>query len=90
MEGNFDSGKHWRIWRMTVDSPNLFQPNFIQLKKVTRDKIHFCYYVGNTSMSILKYFNRTHAIAHDQGLLEPTSRLSNFVPPWQGNQIDKY
>ena len=32
-------------------------------------------------MSILKYFNRTPTIVQDQGLLEPTSRLSNFVPP---------
>ena len=39
MEGNFGGGKRWRIWRMTVDSPNLSQPNFIQLKKVSRDKI---------------------------------------------------
>ena len=46
MQGNFGSGKRWRIWRMTVDSPNLFQPNFIQLKKVSRDKIHLHYYVG--------------------------------------------
>ena len=46
MEGNFGGGKHWRIWQMTVDSPNLFQPNFIQLKKVLRDKIHLRYYVG--------------------------------------------
>ena len=37
MEGNFGGGKHWRIWRMTVDLPNLSQP---QLKKVSRDKIH--------------------------------------------------
>ena len=40
MEGNFGGGKCWQIWRMTVDSSNLFQPNFIQLKKVLRDKIH--------------------------------------------------
>ena len=33
MEGNFGGGKRWRIWQMTVDSPNLSQPNFIQLKK---------------------------------------------------------
>ena len=46
MEGNFGGGKRWRIWRMTVDSPNLSQPNFIQLKKVSRDKIHLRYYVG--------------------------------------------
>ena len=32
-------------------------------------------------MSILKYFNRTPAIVQDQGLPEPTSSLSNFVPP---------
>ena len=54
MEGNFGGGKRWRIWRMTVDSPNLSQTNFIidtiydfiQLKKVSRDKIHLRYYVG--------------------------------------------
>ena len=46
MEGNFGGGKRWRIWRMTVDSPNLFQPNFIQLKEVSRDKIYSRYYVG--------------------------------------------
>ena len=40
MEENFGGGKRWRIWQMTVDSPNLFQPNFIQLKKVSCDKIH--------------------------------------------------
>ena len=39
MEGNFGGGKRWRIWRMTVDSPN-----FIQLKKVSRDEIYFRYY----------------------------------------------
>ena len=33
------------------------------------------------SLSILKYFNRTPAIVQDQGLPEPTSSLSNFVPP---------
>ena len=43
MEGNFGGGKRWR---MTVDSPNLSQPNFIQLKKVSHDKIHLRYYVG--------------------------------------------
>ena len=32
-------------------------------------------------MSILKYFNRILAIVQDQGLPEPTSSLSNFVPP---------
>ena len=32
-------------------------------------------------MSILKYFNRTPASVQDQGLPEPTSSLSNFVPP---------
>ena len=32
-------------------------------------------------MSILKYFNRTPATVQDQGLPEPTSSLSNFVPP---------
>ena len=32
-------------------------------------------------MSILKYFNRTPVIVQDQGLPEPTSSLSNFVPP---------
>ena len=32
-------------------------------------------------MSILKYFNRTPAIVQDQGLPEPTSSLSNVVPP---------
>ena len=29
MEGNFDGGKPWRIWRMIMDSPNLNQPNFM-------------------------------------------------------------
>ena len=29
---------------MTMDSPNLPQPNFIQLKKVSRDKIHLHYH----------------------------------------------
>ena len=38
MEGNFGGGKHWRIWQMTMDLPNLFQPNFIQLKEMSRDK----------------------------------------------------
>ena len=33
------------------------------------------------SILILKYFNRTPVIVHDQGLPEPTSRLSNFVQP---------
>ena len=33
------------------------------------------------SLSILKYFSRTPAIVQDQGLPEPTSSLSNFVPP---------
>ena len=46
MEGNFGSGKRWQIWQMTVDSSNLYQPNFIQLKKVSRDKIHLRYYIG--------------------------------------------
>ena len=32
-------------------------------------------------MSILKYFNRTPTIVQDQGLPEPTSSLSSFVPP---------
>ena len=32
-------------------------------------------------MSILKYFNRRPAIVQDEGLPEPTSTLSNFVPP---------
>ena len=32
-------------------------------------------------MSILRYFNRTPAIVQDQRLPEPTSSLSNFVPP---------
>ena len=32
-------------------------------------------------MSILKYFNHTPAIVQDQELPEPTSSLSNFVPP---------
>ena len=32
-------------------------------------------------MSILKYFNCTSTIFQDQGLPEPTSSLSNFVPP---------
>ena len=41
MEGNFGSEKRWRIWQMTVDSPN-----FIQLKKVLHDKIHLRYYTG--------------------------------------------
>ena len=31
-------------------------------------------------MSILKYFYHTPAIVQDQGLPEPTSSLSNFVP----------
>ena len=31
-------------------------------------------------MSILKYFDRTLVIVQDQGLPEPTSSLSNFVP----------
>ena len=44
MEGNFGGGKRWQIWRMTMDSPNLSQPNFIQLKKVSRDRIHLRYY----------------------------------------------
>ena len=46
MEGNFGGGKHWQIWRMTMDLPNLFQPNFIQLKKVSCDKIYLRYYIG--------------------------------------------
>ena len=33
------------------------------------------------SLSILKYFSRTPTIVQDQGLPEPTSSLSNFVPP---------
>ena len=33
------------------------------------------------SLSILKYFSRTPVIVQDQGLPEPTSSLSNFVPP---------
>ena len=75
MEGNFGGGKRWRIWRITVGLPNLFQQNFIQLKKVSRDKI--------TLMSTLKYFNCTPTIVQDEGLPEPTSTssLSNFVPP---------
>ena len=32
-------------------------------------------------MSILQYFYHTPAIVQDQGLPEPTSSLSNFVPP---------
>ena len=32
-------------------------------------------------MSILKYFNHTPVIVQDQGLPEPISSLSNFVPP---------
>ena len=32
-------------------------------------------------MLILKYFKHTPAIVQDQGLPEPTSSLSNFVPP---------
>ena len=80
MEGNFGGGKRWRIWQMIVDSPNLFQPKFIHLKKVLCDKIYLHCYVG-MSMLILKYFSRTPAIVQDQGLPEPTSSLSNFVPP---------
>ena len=45
-EGNFGGGKRWQILRMTVDSLNLFQPNFIQLKKVSCDKIYLHYYIG--------------------------------------------
>ena len=29
MEGNFGRGKCWRIWRMTINSPNFPQPNFM-------------------------------------------------------------
>ena len=29
MEGNFDGGKRWRIWRMTINLPNSPQPNFM-------------------------------------------------------------
>ena len=32
-------------------------------------------------MLILRYFNHTPAIVQDQGLPEPTSSLSNFLPP---------
>ena len=32
-------------------------------------------------MSILKYFYRTPAIVQNQGLPQPASSLSNFVPP---------
>ena len=56
-----------------------FQDKFIQLKKVSRDKNYLHYW--NTSVSILKYFNSTPAIVQDQRLPEPTSSLSNFVPP---------
>ena len=33
-------------------------------------------------MSILKYFSHTPVIVQDQGLPEPTSSLSNFIPFW--------
>lgn len=29
MEGNFGSGKCWQIWQMSMNSPNLSQPNFV-------------------------------------------------------------
>ena len=67
MEGNFGGGKPWR---MTVDSPNLSQPNFIQLKEVSRDKIY-------VDFKVQPY---TPAIVQDKGLPELTSSLSNFVP----------
>ena len=30
IEGNFGGGKHWRIWRMTINSPKFNPPIFIQ------------------------------------------------------------
>ena len=77
MEGNFGGGKRWQIWQMTVDSANLFQPNFIHLKEVSRDKIYFFAIMleyANVNFKVLQ------PIIQDQGLPEPTSRLSNFVP----------
>ena len=29
IEGNFGGGKHWRIWRMTINSPKFNPPIFI-------------------------------------------------------------
>ena len=51
-----------------------------KFKKVSHNKILLRYY-WNTSMLILKYFNRTPTTVQDQGLPEPTGSLSNFVPP---------
>ena len=28
MEGNFGGWKHWRIWRMTINSPKFLQPKY--------------------------------------------------------------
>ena len=56
-----------------------FPAKFIQLKKVSHDKNYLHYW--NTLASILKYFNSTPVIVQDQRLPEPTSSLSNFVPP---------
>ena len=45
------------------------------------------------AMSVLKYFNRRPTIVQDQGLPEPTSSLSKFVPPkaieLANNEVEK-
>ena len=41
MERNFGGGKRWRI---CMNSPTLSHPNFLQLKKVSRNKIFYLHY----------------------------------------------
>ena len=77
MYWNFGGGRHWQIWRMTVDLPSLFQPNFIQVKKVSRDKF-IC-------TIILEYVNVDFKIlqlyTHDCTRPRIACSLSNFVSP---------
>ena len=67
MEGNFGGGKHWRIWRMTINSPNFHQPNFLTIKNSYVIKFHVV-----LVMSILKYLKCALMAIQDEGLPEPS------------------
>ena len=36
MEGNFGAVKIWRIWRLTMNSPNFSHPNILVEKKIAK------------------------------------------------------
>ena len=40
IEGNFGGGKHWRIWRMTINSPKFNPPIFIQSGLKSHARLH--------------------------------------------------